>query len=97
MARAGAEAAQRRFFSLASEPTAVRNDLVRFPTTYHFHSGDERASLPANARPLLGIAEEGAGESNPPAVRPSAAELRGAIDDFSATIASRSREPALPS
>lgn len=88
LAQAGAEAAERRLDSFASELTTVRNDLVQFPVTYYFHSGDERVSLPAKADALLRLAEKGVGKDNPPAVRLSAAELRGAINDFSATIAS---------
>jgi hypothetical protein len=38
---------------------------------------------------LLRIAEEAAGEDSPPPVRLSAAELRGAVDDFCAAIASQ--------
>jgi hypothetical protein len=88
VAQAGAQAAERRFEALVSQVVMVRSDLVMFPITYYFHSTDESASLPANGRTLLRIAEEGVGDDNPPAVRLSARELRGALDEFSATIAS---------
>ncbi len=67
----------------------IRSDLSHFPVTYYFHAGDERSSLSANMGNLLRIAQDGIGEGNPPPVRLSAAELRGAIDDFSATITSQ--------
>lgn len=86
--QAGAEAAARRLEALTSQLVTVRSDLVQFPVIYYFHASDERSSLPANAQALLRIAEEGIGENNPPAVRLSANELRGATDDFSATLAS---------
>jgi hypothetical protein len=89
VARAGAEASERRLGSLASQLTVIRSDLCHFPITYYFHAGDERSSLSANMGGLLRIAQDGVDEGNPPPVRLSAAELRGAIDDFSATIASQ--------
>ncbi len=89
VARAGAQAAERRLESLASQLAMIRSDLSQFPITYYFHSGDERSSLPLHMEDLLRIAEEAAGEDSPPPVRLSAAELRGAVDDFCATIASQ--------
>ena len=86
--QAGAEAAERRLETLTSQLATVRSDLIQFPITYYFHPSDERSSLPANARALLRIAEEGVDKNNSPAVRLSASELRGAIDEFSLTISS---------
>ncbi len=48
----GAEAAERRLEALTSQLVTVRSDLVQFPITYYFHSGDERSSLPANMQTL---------------------------------------------
>ncbi len=87
VAQAGAEAAERRLEALVSQVVMVHSDLKMFPVTYYFHSPDERSSFPANARTLLDLAQEGVGENNPPAVRLSARELCGALDDLSATIA----------
>ncbi len=89
VARAGAGAAERRLDCLASQLTAIRGDLSHFPVTYYFHAGDERSSLSANMAYLLRLAQDGTGEDNLPQVRLSAAELRGAIDDFCAAIASQ--------
>jgi voltage-gated potassium channel Kch len=80
------ETAERRLDSLTSQLVTVRSDLTQFPVTYYFHSGDERSSLPANMHTLLRIAQEGAEENNPQAIRLGATELRGAIDAFSATV-----------
>ncbi len=88
LTKAGAEAAERRLEALTSQLVTIRSDLVQFPITYYFHPSDERFSLPANARALLRIAEEGVGENDSPAVRLSANELRSTADDFSAMLAS---------
>lgn len=88
LTKAGTEAAERRLEALTLQLVTIRSDLVQFPITYYFHPSDERFSLPANARALLRIAEEGVGENDSPAVRLSANELRGAANEFSATIAS---------
>ncbi len=95
VAQTGAQAAERRLDHLASQLTMVRSDLAQFPITYYFHSGDKRESLPAHAQELLRIAQECAGEDKPVPVRLSAAELRGAIDDFCAALSSQF--PGLPS
>ena len=89
VARAGAQATERRLESLTSQLTMVRSDLSQFPITYYFHSDDERESLPAHMQALLRLAEECAGEDNLPPVRLGAAELRGAIDDFCSTVGSQ--------
>lgn len=89
MARAGAQATERRLESLTSQLTMIRSDLSQFPITYYFHPDNEPESLPAHMQTLLRIAEECTDEDNPPSVRLGAAELRGAIDDFCSTLASK--------
>ena len=67
----------------------VRVGFLQFPITYYYGSSDERSSLPAVLPYLVWLTEEGSRESCPPETRFYAAVLRGAIDHFSTTIASR--------
>ncbi|MDP9476873.1 MAG: potassium channel family protein [Actinomycetota bacterium] len=84
-----ADAADRTLKDLTSGLVGVQGDLVRFPVTYYFHNVDERASLPAVMPYLLGLAKRATGEERPPEVKRRGAMLRGAIDDFAATLAGR--------
>ncbi len=81
-----ADAADRTLKDLTSALIGVQGDLVRFPVTYYFHNADEKASLPTVMPYLLGLAKRATGEQRSPEVRRRGAMLRGAIDDFSATL-----------
>ena len=83
------EAAVRILDDLAIRLVAVRAEFLRFPITYYYGSSDERFSLPAVLPYLVWLAEEGGRESSPEETRFYAAVLRGAIDHFSSTVASR--------
>jgi hypothetical protein len=85
--RTDPEAASRRLDSFASQLVSVRGDLLQFPVTYYFYTGDERTALPARLPMLARLARRGAG-ARAPAVRLGAAALRGAVQDFSETLAS---------
>jgi hypothetical protein len=87
--RAGEDSAARALGGLASRLVTVRGDLTQFPVSYYFHSGDERSALPPALPRLARLAEEGGAADRPDAVRLQAAVLRGALDDFAATLASR--------
>jgi Ion channel len=73
----------------ATRLAAVRGEFLRFPITYYYGTNDEHSSLPTAVPYLVWLAEEGGREDRPPEVRIYAATLHGAIDHFSATIASR--------
>ncbi len=84
-----ADATDRTLKALTSGMVGVQGDLVRFPVTYYFHNTDGRASLSAVMPYLLGLAKRATGEQRPPEVRRRGAMLRGAIEDFAATLAPR--------
>lgn len=87
--RMDAQAVERTLETLTTRLISISGDLLQFPVTYYFYDGDEGSSLSAHMPSLLRLAEEGRSTSCPPAVRLRAAMLRGAIDDFSDTVASR--------
>lgn len=83
------EAAAQILDDLAMRLVAVRSDLLRYPITYYYRDRDERSALPALLPYLFWLAQEGTREGCPSEVILRAAVLRGAVEDFSATIASR--------
>jgi hypothetical protein len=83
-----ADAADRLLASLTTQLVTVQGDLVQFPITYYFHSGDERYALPAVMPYLVRLAESADREDCAPEVRLRAAVLGAAIDDFTTIVAS---------
>lgn len=83
------EATRMLLDDLAHRLVAVRAEFLRLPVTYYYGSSDERSSLPATLPYLVWLAEEGGREVCPKETRLYAAVLSGAIEDFSATVASR--------
>jgi hypothetical protein len=81
--------AERILGDFAARLISVRADLVAYPVTYYFHTTDDKSSLSANAPYLARLAERYGDADQPQAVRLRAAVLRGALDDFSSTIASQ--------
>ena len=77
---------------------AVERDFVNFPITYYFVEADERFSLAAAAPHLLELAERGAAEDRPEAVRWRASMLGEAFGDLAATTwpAASTAAPATP-
>ncbi len=87
--RLDADTTQQMLGELTSQLVTVRSDLIKFPSAYYFHGRDEQTDLPAQMPYLLELAERAGDTDCPPGVRARAAKLRGAIDEFSTTIASR--------
>ena len=75
--------------SITTQLIAVQTDLIHFPISYYFRSSNERFELSAAMPWLLRLAQEGDGADCAPGVRLRASMLRGAIEDFSATIGER--------
>jgi voltage-gated potassium channel Kch len=84
-----AETLERTLDALATRLISVSGDLLRFPVTYYFYDDQQWSSLPAQMHSLARMAEEGRAPDRPPAVRLRATVLRGAVDDFAETVASR--------
>ena len=82
-------AAELMLSDLTSRLVAVQTDLIHFPISYYFRSSHERFELSSAMPFLLHLADEGASEDCSSGVRMRANMLRGAIDDFSATVGSR--------
>lgn len=82
-------AVEQMFGDLTSRLIAVQTDLIHFPISYYFRSSYERFELSTVMPYLLRLAREGESEDLAPGVRIRASMLRGAIDDFSATVGSR--------
>lgn len=82
-------AAEQMLGSLTTQLIAVQTDLVHFPISYYFRSSNERFELSVAMPCLLRLAQEGDGADCAPGVRLRASMLRGAIEDFSATIGAR--------
>jgi len=82
-------AAEQMLGSLTTQLIAVQTDLVHFPISYYFRSSSERFELSAAMPCLLRLAQEGDGADCAPGVRLRGSMLRGAIEDFSATIGAR--------
>lgn len=82
-------AAEQMLGSLTTQLIAVQTDLVHFPISYYFCSSNERFELSVAMPCLLRLAQEGDGADCAPGVRLRASMLRGAIEDFSATIGAR--------
>ena len=82
-------AAEQMLGSLTTQLIAVETDLIHFPISYYFRSSSERFELSAAMPCLLRLAQEGDDADCAPGVRLRASMLRGAIEDFSATIGAR--------
>jgi hypothetical protein len=82
-------AAEQMLGSLTTQLIAVQTDLIHFPISYYFRSSKERFELSAAMPGLLGLAQEGNNPDCAPGVRMRASMLRGAIEDFSATVGAR--------
>jgi hypothetical protein len=89
MGQMDALAAEQMLGSITTQLIAVQTDLVHFPISYYFRSSNERFELSAAMPCLLRLAQEGHGADCAPGVRLRASMLRGAIEDFSATIGAR--------
>lgn len=89
MAQMDALAAEQMLGSITTQLIAVQTDLIHFPISYYFRSSNERFELSAAMPCLLRLAQEGYGMNCAPGVRLRASMLRGAIEDFSATIGAR--------
>jgi hypothetical protein len=75
-------AAQELLSGLSSQLNNVWNDMLQFPITYYFASGDRQWALSVGMPYLLSLAQEGASTNCPPEVRLRAAMLRGKIHTF---------------
>jgi len=84
-----AVAAEQMLGSITTQLIAIQTDLVHFPISYYFRSSNERFELSAAIPCLLRLAQEGEDADCAPGVRLRASMLRGAIEDFSATIGER--------
>lgn len=84
-----ASVAAELYAELTSRLISVERDLVKFPITYYFAETDARFALAAAMPALAQIAERGAAEGNPDAVRLRAEMLREAVDDLAGTVFER--------
>ena len=84
-----AVAAEHMLGSITTQLIAVQTDLIHFPISYYFRSSNERFELSAAMPWLLRLAQEDDGADCAPGVRLRTSMLRGAIEDFSATIGER--------
>jgi len=84
-----AVAVEQMLDNLTSQLIAVETDLIHFPISYYFRSSNERFELSTAMPCLLRLAREGDSADCSPGVRIRASMLRGAIEDFSATVGSR--------
>jgi Ion channel len=85
LADLGPDIADRVYAELTSRLIAVERDLVSFPITYYFVESDPRFSLAGAAPYLAELAERGASETSPVAVRVRARLLQEALEDLAAT------------
>ena len=70
-----------------------RRDVIHFPITHYFRTEDEERAL-AGLLPFLSrLADEGAEDGRPQALRVRAGILQLAIDDFAETLRTRLRMP----
>ena len=74
---------------VTSQLVTIRGDLIKFPIGYYFHSRDEQAELSVIMPYLLELVEKASDAECAPEVRMRAMMLRGAIEKFSTTVASR--------
>jgi voltage-gated potassium channel Kch len=86
--RMGTEEAGRVLSNLTSGLVVVRGDLVQFPVTYYFHTGEERFSLSRAMPYLLYLTEKATSPDLPLEARFHAARLHRAIEDFSEAVGS---------
>jgi hypothetical protein len=87
--RLDSDTAQQILGELATKLVTVRSDLIKFPTAYYFHGRDEASELSRELPYLLDLAERSRAPEAPQNVRARAVFLRGAIDEFSTTLAWR--------
>ena len=81
--------ASQLYADLTSRLISVQRDLVKFPITYYFAETDPRVALAAAMPVLKQIAERGASDEQPVAVRLRAVMLDEAIEDFGETVLER--------
>jgi hypothetical protein len=74
-------------WGLARELAELRNDLVQFPVSYYFHSGDEESGLSAGLPYLAKIAAAASQPDMEASYRVAGVSLGGAIDDYLEEIA----------
>ena len=89
VANLGSETAQQILGEATSQLITIRGDLIKFPIAYYFHSRDEQAELSVIMPYLLELVEKTSDAECAPEVRMQAMMLRGAIEKFSTTVASR--------
>jgi hypothetical protein len=82
-----ADEGQPVLWGLAKDIAELRNDLVQFPISYYFHSGDRESGLSAGLPYLAEIAEKASRPHRAPAYRIAGVSLGGAIDDYLDEIA----------
>ena len=82
-------AAAQLYGELTSRLIGVERDLVKFPITYYFGETDPRFALAAAMPVLVQIAERGASEDRPDAVRLRAQMLNEAVGDLADTVVQR--------
>jgi hypothetical protein len=75
-------AAQELLSGLSSQLNNVWNDMLQFPITYYFASGDRQSALSVGMLYLLSLAQEGANPNCSPEVRLRASMLLGKIHTF---------------
>ncbi|CAA9451153.1 MAG: hypothetical protein AVDCRST_MAG37-2351 [uncultured Rubrobacteraceae bacterium] len=85
----GSDTAQQILGKATSQLITIRGDLIKFPIAYYFHSRDEQAELSVIMPYLLELVEKTSDAECAPEVRMRAMMLRGAIEKFSTTVASR--------
>jgi hypothetical protein len=74
-------------WGIAAELAGLRNELMQFPITYYFHSGDTHSGFPGALPYLYDLAAE-ASISEMPSLRLAGTALGGAIEDYLNHIAS---------
>jgi len=74
-------------WGLAAEISTLRNDLVQFPVTYYFHSGEKNSGLSGALPYLAELAAAGSRGEMPDGARLAAVALGGTIDDYLESLA----------
>jgi hypothetical protein len=80
---------QQMLGELTTRLVTIRADLIKFPSAYYFQGRDEQAELSVVMPYLLELVEKASDAACAPEVRVRATMLRGAIEEFSTTVASR--------
>jgi hypothetical protein len=74
-------------WGLVTQVATLRNDLIQFPITYYFHSGEENTGL-AGALPfVISVADEASRPQMPASLRLAGTALGGAVYDYLEFIA----------